>query len=85
MSEHKQIIESLLAELKAALTEPYASDRAKVIDIENVARRYRFFMETPARLKLPGGSWIEPGGGRCDLGTGCWRRCGIKTNQPANV
>ncbi len=45
MSEHKQILESLLAELKAALTEPYASDRAKVIDIENVARRYRFFME----------------------------------------
>jgi hypothetical protein len=45
MSEHKQLLESLLAELKAALTEPYASDQAKVIDIESVARRYRFFME----------------------------------------
>ncbi len=51
MSEHKQILESLLAELKAALTEPYASDRAKIIDIENVTRRYRFFLENPGSFE----------------------------------
>lgn len=51
ISEHKQLLESLLAELKAALTEPYASDRAKVIDIENVTRRYRFFLENPGSFE----------------------------------
>lgn len=48
MSEHKKLLDSFLVDLKAALTEPCASDQAKIIDIENVARRYRFFMENPS-------------------------------------
>ena len=33
------------------ITEPYASDQAKVIDIENVTSRYRFFLENPGSFE----------------------------------
>jgi hypothetical protein len=51
MSEHKQLLEALLKELRNAINEPYASDQAKVIDIENVLRRFRFFLEKPAMFE----------------------------------
>jgi len=47
MSDHKQLLEALLIDLKDDINEPYASDQAKLIDVENVAMRYRFFMENP--------------------------------------
>lgn len=51
MSGHKQMLAALLEDLKAALSEPYASDRARLIDAENTTRRYRFFMDNPGSFE----------------------------------
>ncbi|MFX4261768.1 hypothetical protein ACOBQJ_06175 [Pelotomaculum propionicicum] len=47
MSENEKLLKSLLQELKNVLLEPYASDRAKVLFIENLFNRYTHFYKVP--------------------------------------
>lgn len=47
MSENEQLLKSLLQELKNVLLEPHASDRAKVLFIDNLINRYTHFHEKP--------------------------------------
>lgn len=47
MPEYEQLLKSLLQELKSVLIEPYASDRAKVLFIENLFNRYSHFYKVP--------------------------------------
>lgn len=47
MSENEKLLKSLLQELRNVLLEPYASDRAKVLFIDNLINRYTHFCENP--------------------------------------
>lgn len=47
MTESEQLLKSLLQELKNVLAEPYASDQAKILFIENLINRYTHFHEKP--------------------------------------
>ena len=47
MEESEQLLKSLLQELKNVLAEPYASERAKILFIENLIYRYTHFQEKP--------------------------------------
>lgn len=47
MSESDQLLKSLLEELKNVLLEPFASDRSKVLFIDNLINRYTHFHEKP--------------------------------------
>ncbi len=47
MPEYEQLLKSLLQEMKNVLLEPYASDKAKVMFIENLLNRYSHFYKAP--------------------------------------
>ncbi len=53
--ENEELLKSLLQELKNVLMEPYASDRAKVLFIENLFNRYTHFYKVPGSFSAAQG------------------------------
>ena len=47
LPDYREMLESILHDLRDALNEPYATDQNKMFMVEHLMSRYKFFLENP--------------------------------------